>query len=158
MRVSATPPPAQGYYRNPCTHRHTTRLISPSAITQKWLQGFSMTCCLHNFPLSHACQLYPVALVTVVPFPSAATPPVNPTPRSERNRISMHVIVCVRNMIFSCLEPSSAGDSHWVPSEQFHTEAHPQDTTTVLQGTCQHREHKTATSFFLTLYFRCLQG
>lgn len=109
-------------------HRHTARLISPSGITQKWLQGFSMTCCLPNFPLSHACQLSPVTLVTVVDiapsslFPSAfaAMPPVNLTPRAvktpPRNRVSTYVAVCVRNMVFSCMEPSAAGDSLQAPS------------------------------------------
>lgn len=71
------------------------------------------------------------------------------------------------NHAFQLQEAQCSWDSCWVPSArsnskgarwQFLRLCQCLRTATLLQGTWQHREHKTATLFFLTLYFRWLQG
>lgn len=97
------------------------------------------------------------------PSASAATAPVNLTQRAVKTPHRSRIYCLCKKHGFQLHEAQCS----WgfplgsLCTEQFHTTALPcqcHRTAALLQGPCQHRGHRTATSLFLTLYFGCLQG
>ena len=93
-------------------------LFLPSGLTQKWSQGFSVTCCLAASVTSELSRLPAISSdichcgwYYTIFFPSAFADmlPVNLTHvrASCKNKISKYIFY-VRNMALNCMRPSAA--------------------------------------------------